>query len=160
MEKIEKIIFGLGSNLGDRQKFINLAIDEVQKLLNLKNIKKSTIIQNKALLLPNSPPEWNKDFLNIVFSGDINLVNFSYLEILEIVKKIEKKIGRKQRKRWAPREIDIDILAIGKNQVIIDDILLIPHQGLFERDFFINGFREIEPELFFQLKSFKNQNKK
>lgn len=155
--KIEKIIFGIGSNLGDRNKFIESAIIQLEEMLFLKNIKKSRIIENPAMLLKDSPNEWNKSFLNIVIAGEINFGRFSHLQILEIVKKIEKNLGRKDRARWAPREIDIDILAIGKWQIKIGNKLIIPHIGLFERDFFKDGFCEIEQQLFDDLHNLQNE---
>ncbi len=96
------------------------------------------------MLLPNSPKEWDVEFFNIAFSADIDLQKFSPEKILEIVKKIEKNLGRKEREKWAPREIDIDILAIGDLRISLGDKLTIPHPGLFERDFFIQTVKEIE----------------
>ncbi len=149
-----KIILALGSNLGDRAKFLEEAIFELEKKLLLKNIKQSRIIENKAMLLPNSPKDWDIDFLNIVISGEIELSKFNPGQILQTIKKIEKNLGRKDRGKWSPREIDIDILAIDDLQININDKLVIPHQGLFERDFFIDGFKEIELELFLKLRYF------
>lgn len=142
-----KIIFGIGSNLGDRQSFLQNSIIELETRLDLKNIKKSKIIQNKALLLENSPAEWNIDFLNIVISGDIELPKYQALEILKIIKEIETDLGRIDRGRWSPREIDIDILAIDNLKFNIKNKLHIPHPELLNRDFFINSFNEIEPEI-------------
>ena len=96
------------------------------------------------MLLPNSPKEWNVEFFNIAFSADIDLQKFSPEKILEIVKEIEKNLGRKEREKWAPREIDIDILAIGDLRISLGEKLTIPHPGLMERDFFIQTVKEIE----------------
>ena len=141
----KRIIFGIGSNLGDRNFYLNEAVKELTKQLFLNNCKKSEIFKNPAMLLPNSPKEWNSEFFNIAFSADINLRKFSPEKILEIVKKIEKEIGRKEREKWAPREIDIDILAIGNLKIQIADKLVIPHYDLKNRDFFVNTIEEIEP---------------
>ena len=69
------------------------------------------------------------------------------MKILEIIKKIEKEIGRKDSERWAPREIDIDILLIDEIFIAEKNILTIPHEGLFNRDFFYKTVEEIEPKL-------------
>jgi len=98
------------------------------------------------MLLPDSPAEWNLEFFNIALSADIDLEKFPPEKILEIVKKIEKKLGRIDRERWAPREIDIDILLIKDVEIRIDQKLVIPHLGLFERDFFLQTVKEIESE--------------
>ena len=64
-----------------------------------------------------------------------------------MIKKVEKEIGRKDSKRWAPREIDIDILLIGELFYEEKDLLKIPHEGLFNRDFFYKTVEQIEPQL-------------
>lgn len=142
----KKIIFGLGSNLGNRALNLDKAVLALEKNLELKNIKTSQILENKALLKPNSPQEWDIDFFNIALSADIDLEKFSPEKILGIIKNIEKEIGRKDRGIWAPREIDIDILAIGNLIVDLGEKLQIPHKSLLTRDFFIKTFAEIEPQ--------------
>ena len=142
---VKRIIFGLGSNLGDRESYLDSAVVELERELFLSNSRKSKIFRNPAMLLPNSPVEWSVEFFNIAFSADIDSQKFLPEKILEIVKKIEKNLGRKEREKWAPREIDIDILAIGDLQISLGDKLTIPHPGLLERDFFIQTVREIEP---------------
>ena len=142
-----RIIFGLGSNLGDRQFYLDQAVLNLQNLLELENIKSSQIFKNPAMLLENSPKEWDQEFFNIAVSADINLDKFSPKIILKIVKEIEKKLGRQDRERWAPREIDIDILAIDELKVNLDSKLIIPHLGLLKRDFFLKTVAEIEPQI-------------
>lgn len=144
--KTNRIIFGLGSNLGDRSLFLENSVSELIKRLQLTNTKKSNILKNPAMLLPDSPAEWNQEFYNIAFSADINLQTFSPEKILEIVKEIEKKIGRQERSRWAPREIDIDILTIENLKIKIGQKLIIPHYDLQNRDFFMKTIKEIEPD--------------
>jgi 2-amino-4-hydroxy-6-hydroxymethyldihydropteridine diphosphokinase/dihydropteroate synthase len=141
-----KIVFGLGSNLGDRALHLKNAEKLLIKNLELQELKISQIFKNKALLKENAPKEWNIDFFNIAISAKINLEKFSPVEILEIIKKIEQEIGRSnQDKLWAPREIDIDILAIDDLIINLEGKLQIPHKSLLERDFFIKTFAEIEP---------------
>ena len=147
LQNFQKILFGIGSNLGDKNLNIFNAIDKLKNYLSLKNIKISTIYKNPAMLPPQAPIEWNKEFYNIAISADIDLENFNPLKILEIIKKIEKEIGRKDSERWAPREIDIDILLIDEIFIAEKNILTIPHEGLFNRDFFYKTVEEIEPKL-------------
>ena len=143
---IKKIIFGLGSNLGDKNFYLENAVAKLEKELFLTNLKKSKILKNPALLLPNSPKEWDQEFFNIALSADIDLDKFSPEKILEIVKKIEKDLGRKERDKWAPREIDIDILTIENLQIRIGEKLIIPHQDLLNREFFLKTIKDVEPD--------------
>jgi 2-amino-4-hydroxy-6-hydroxymethyldihydropteridine diphosphokinase len=146
-----KIVFALGSNLGDRKSFLAEAVGHLKTKLHLENIKTSQILKNKALLLPDSPPEWDMDFFNVALSADIDLEINSPLKILEIIKEIEVKMGRSNQEKWSPREIDIDILAIDTMQLNFNNELIIPHKELFSREFFISRFGQIEPELLYQL---------
>ena len=146
-----KIIFGIGSNLGDKAQNIDLAVSKLAKNLELFNLKKSTIYVNKAMLPMNAPDNWDIDFFNIALSASINLQNFQPPKILQIIKKIENEIGRTNTEFWAPREIDIDILAIDKIFYQSEE-LIIPHIGLFDRDFFVKTVCEIEENYFLELK--------
>lgn len=143
---IKKIIFGLGSNLGDKNFYLENAATRLETELFLTNLKKSKILKNPALLLPNSPKEWDQEFFNIALSADIDLEKFSPEKILEIVKKIEKDLGRKERDKWAPREIDIDILTIENLQIRIGEKLIIPHHDLLNREFFLKTIKDVEPD--------------
>jgi len=143
-----RIIFGLGSNLGDRENNLAKAVDSLSSRLSLTNVKQSKIFANKALLKPNAPKEWDLDFFNIAMSADINFLKFPPEKILEITQEIEKQLGRKQNEgkiSWAPREIDIDILAIDDLVIDLGEKLKIPHYALLERDFFYKTLAEIEP---------------
>ncbi|MFT6333030.1 MAG: 7,8-dihydro-6-hydroxymethylpterin-pyrophosphokinase, partial [Lentimonas sp.] len=70
---IKRIIFCLGSNIGDRESHLNFANSKLKNRLNLKEIKTSSIFENAAMLLENSPQEWNIDFYNIAISADVDL---------------------------------------------------------------------------------------
>lgn len=140
------IAFGLGSNLGNREKNLEEAVFQLKKDLNLTKIKQSKILVNKAMLLPNSPKEWDIDFFNIALTAEINLEKFSPLKILEIIKKIEKNLGRNNEQRWSPRVIDIDILLIKDTKINIANKLIIPHYDLENRTFFTKTLSEILPD--------------
>ncbi len=143
---IKRIIFGLGSNLGDKEFYLNQAVKKLEENLFLTDVKKSKILKNPALLLPNSPEEWNQEFFNISVSANVDLEKFSPEEILEIIGNIEKDLGRKESERWAPREIDIDILTIEELVINIGSKLIVPHYDLLNRDFFLQTIKEIEPD--------------
>ena len=143
---IKRIIFGLGSNLGDKESSLNQAVKKLEENLFLTDIKKSKIFKNPALLLPNSPEEWNQEFFNISVSANVDLEKFSPEKILEIIGNIEKDLVRKESERWAPREIDIDILTIEELVINIGSKLIVPHYDLLNRDFFLQTIKEIEPD--------------
>ena len=127
-----KVYLGLGSNLGDREG--NL----LQACELLGCLEKSKIHETEPFGVLDQPK-----FLNMVCEIETEL---SPRELLLFVKNIEKKLGRKKREKWGPREIDIDILFYG-DQIIDEPDLKIPHPGIKERDFVLKPLKEIAPGL-------------
>ncbi|MDZ4662254.1 MAG: dihydropteroate synthase [Pseudomonadota bacterium] len=135
------VILGLGSNIGNRKKNISRAIWEIEFQGLLANIKVSTAFESDALLPKDSPDSWNIPFLNLAISGD---TTFSPFELLDLLKEIEKKIGREKCERWAPREIDIDILSWGTTN-IESEKLKVPHPEILKRPFALLPLLELAP---------------
>ncbi len=134
------IILGLGTNIGDRLDYLQRAVIYLgEKVLDITAI--SPIYESPALLKPNAPKDWNSAFLNMAIMGETNLTPQA---LLLQIKSIEKKIGRQYRGIWAPREIDIDILAY-ENLNIDESDLKIPHNALLVRDFALLPFADIAP---------------
>jgi len=129
---------GVGSNLGNRKKNIFTALS----LLNLEKditIKKcSSIYQTKPWGYKNQP-----EFLNAVWKIQTTL---SPEKLLSVLKKIEKKIGRKKTFKCGPRVIDLDILLYAK-RTIKKRNLKIPHPEMSKRKFVLKPLREIEPKI-------------
>jgi 2-amino-4-hydroxy-6-hydroxymethyldihydropteridine diphosphokinase len=92
--------------------------------------------------LPYGPVK-QPDFLNAVISVETNkdLITF-----FRFIKEVEKKAGRTPSAKWGEREIDIDILYFG-NEVIDNDMLMVPHRGIPYRDFVLAPLAEISPDL-------------
>ena len=128
-----KVIFGLGSNLGNKEENILNAISILTKKLDIKDVTNSDFFYSNALLLPNSPPSWNIPFANSCMSGKINFIH--PLFILSTIKSIEAELGRDfKAPKWSPRIIDIDIIKYG-NISFFSKNLTIPHKEFQNRDF-------------------------
>lgn len=124
------IILGLGSNIEDRLENLRKTIYEIKKKIH--GIKLSPIYESSAVLMPDSPKEWNKKYLNMALIGSSELTP---QQMLEYIKNTELSLGRTpSENRWAPRKIDIDILCID-NIVMNSDELTIPHKELLNRPF-------------------------
>ncbi len=137
-----EVVLGLGSNLGNRKDYLEKAIDKLEEMKIIKHIRRSSIRETKADLLPNSPTEWDLDYLNMAIKG---ITMLSPQELLKEVKNIECLLGRKGGPRWSPKEIDIDILIYG-NQKIEQEDLIIPHARLLERTWALEPLLEVKPE--------------
>ncbi len=136
------IILGLGSNLGDREDSLARAVALLGELL--ADIKQSSLYENDALVSEGAPESWNIKFLNIVICGRLKDARITSQEFLAKIKEFESQLGRKPSERWAPRVIDIDILAWGDEVVNLPE-LTIPHKEMLKRDFVMKPLREILP---------------
>ncbi len=127
----------LGSNIENRKQYIEKAI-----LLLREKIHDVTLAP-----LYETKPQYFEDqhsFLNTVLSGTTHL---ELRELLQFTKTIEKKVGRVERFRNGPREIDIDILFYD-NVVYKAEDLEIPHPRLQEREFVLVPFSDIDADFF------------
>lgn len=134
-----EVALGIGTNIGDR---INFLQDSIKLLIRhdiISDVSMSNIYESKALLPNDAPNSWDKDFLNLAIRGTTSLTPSS---LLEKVKEVEQKIGRKNRGFWSPREIDIDILIYGTEN-IISEKLSIPHIAMLERFFVLMPLNDI-----------------
>ena len=133
LENQVKIVYlGLGSNLGNRIKNIELAKIRLSEegVLILK-----TSSYYETLSWPN--PKMPK-YINIVLKIKTIL---SPTELLNICKKIEISLGRKSRPKNFPRECDIDILDF--DQKIMNNGIYLPHPRLHNRNFVLFPLFEI-----------------
>ncbi|MCF7870880.1 MAG: 2-amino-4-hydroxy-6-hydroxymethyldihydropteridine diphosphokinase [Candidatus Omnitrophica bacterium] len=131
------VFVGLGSNLGDRWKNLTKAIKKINAIEDTKIVKKSSFLKTK----PHQAP--GPDYLNGVVKITTNL---NPEKLLDKLKEIEERLGRKQAFKNAPRIIDLDILLYGK-QKIKTNKLTIPHPGIKTRNFLKKLLLEIEPNL-------------
>ena len=133
-----RIFVGVGSNLGERERFIDKAIDALKKLPGTKLVWTSSVYE--------SEPWGNSNqgkFLNAVAEIESE---FLPANLLKEVKSIEEKIGKRSADRWGPREIDIDIL-LYDGMVAETEEICVPHRELENRKFVLIPFKEIAPDV-------------
>lgn len=82
-------------------------------------------------------------FLNAVIRAEVDLGPEALLAVL---KQVERQVGRQQRQRWGPRELDLDLLLYGEQAVELSG-LIIPHPGLLQRAFVVIPLLELEPDV-------------
>ena len=135
------IVLGLGTSLGDRLDNLRRALSTIKKIAGLTVSKVSPVYMSDAMLPEDAPLDWDLPYLNIALRCETTLAP---TELLKKLKTIETEMGRHDAARWAPRVIDIDILAWG-NEIINDGTLSIPHRGLLERPFALWPLADIAP---------------
>ena len=135
------ILLGLGSNLGDRHEMLVRAMIALDGG-GIFSLQVSDEVETPALLPEGAPAEWDMPYFNLVMTVDTGL---SPEELLAAAKRVEQFLGRQDRGRWGPREIDIDILAY--NDVVMDTpTLQLPHPGIASRRFVLAPLAEIAPQ--------------
>lgn len=135
---MKKTFLGLGSNTGDRMKFLSEAERAIGDSIGRINYSSSVY----------ETGPWGfkskKKFLNRVLGVETVL---SPSDLLERILKIESDLGRiRSRKGYSSRIIDIDILFFG-DEIINEGSIVIPHPHLHERKFVLVPLDEIVPDL-------------
>ncbi len=126
------IFISLGSNLGNRKEYLEEAMSLISEKCTI--VKKSSIIETKAMYFENQP-----DFLNMVVLIETKL---QPLELLNFCQEIETQLKRVRTIPNGPRTIDIDLLTYN-NIVLNTERLTLPHPRMEERDFVMKPLREI-----------------
>lgn len=126
----------LGSNLGDKQAYLDQA---VQKLSQARGCAVETV--SDFIITPPYGGVEQDDFLN----GALKLRTLlPPQELLDLLHEIEADAHRKREIHWGPRTLDLDIL-------LYDDLVLdspelhIPHIEMHKRDFVLKPLAQIAP---------------
>lgn len=130
-------IVALGSNLGDRNTALSRARGWLSKVALTGRIEESRIFET----LPVGPGR-QECHLNQVVRFETSL---SAEQLLVFFKEVECWLGRVQRPRMHPREIDIDLLFYGDTD-INQPHLRVPHPGWAARSFVLVPLVDLDPE--------------
>lgn len=128
----------LGSNLGDRLGQMRVALELLEADYGVRILRSSAVYQNRAIGMENA-----EDFLNAVVAVETELAPEA---LLDACLAVETKLGRVRSGVWAPRTIDLDVLAYG-DRVIETHRLQLPHPRIAERDFVAQPLLEVAPDL-------------
>jgi len=128
----------LGSNLGKREENIKRALDLLRRDEDIKIVKTSSLYETEPV--GSKAQGW---FLNQVIKIETNLLPQN---LLKVIKKVEKEVGRVRGKKWGARIIDIDIILYGGKNLATKE-LTIPHPQLRRRKFVLIPLVEIAPRV-------------
>ncbi|RAP32326.1 2-amino-4-hydroxy-6-hydroxymethyldihydropteridine diphosphokinase [Candidatus Marinamargulisbacteria bacterium SCGC AG-414-C22] len=134
---INTILIGLGSNIGDKEGYLNNALEHLSQHDSVEVVAVSGFSETKAESQVDQPHYINaaatiKTILNI-------------REFFDLTCSIEQKLGRDSKGNKDPRTIDIDILFFN-DSIISEDDLIVPHPLLHEREFVLVPLSEIAPQ--------------
>ena len=129
-------LLALGSNIEPRRYFLRQAVHYLQRI---------GVVRAVAPLYESRPYGVTEQarFLNSAVVLDCRYGDA--LMLLDAIKDIEGRLGRRHRQRWGPREIDIDIIFFG-GQISDSDRLTVPHADYHHRRFVLQPLCDIAPQ--------------
>lgn len=125
---------GLGSNLGDREGYLNSAIHQLDFHKEIEVTKTSKVYE--------TDPFGYEDqgmFLNMVVEVKTSL---SPRALLKYCNHIESNLLRQRDVKWGPRTIDVDILTY-EDYTSDEEILTLPHPGVTQRAFVLLPLKDV-----------------
>jgi 2-amino-4-hydroxy-6-hydroxymethyldihydropteridine diphosphokinase len=137
---VTRAFVGMGSNLGDRERQIRAALDQLAQEPGVEIVAVSELRETEPVGYVDQPR-----FLNGAAALETEL---SARELLDRLLAIERRLGRERGEgpRFGPRTIDLDLLVYGA-ETIDEPGLQVPHPRLAERRFALEPLAELEPSL-------------
>ena len=139
-----RVVIGLGANLGARRQTLESAIrvltSELGTLLEL-----SRWHETEPLVPEGEDPAAVPKFLNGAAMFETRM---SPVEVLTVLRILERELGRdraRERARWQPRIVDLDLIAYEDEVIMLPD-LIVPHPHMHKRRFVLEPLCEIWPD--------------
>ena len=125
---------GLGSNMGDRVSYLELAVR------GLRRLDEGLTVSRVYETAPLGGPEGQDRYLNCVVRLETDL---NPSELLAFAHELEGSAGRVRTVRNGPRTLDVDILLFG-HRAISEPDLVVPHPRMSERGFVLAPLEELD----------------
>lgn len=139
MQPIRRAVLSLGSNLGERLRSLQGAVEALADTPDVWLTAVSPVYETE----PVDAPEGSGPFLNAVVLADTTLAAHRFMDRALA---IEDAFGRERGKhRFAPRTLDIDLIVVGDRRND-DDRLRLPHPRASERAFVLQPWHDLEPD--------------
>jgi 2-amino-4-hydroxy-6-hydroxymethyldihydropteridine diphosphokinase len=150
---------GLGANLGDAQATLTAAVHALAALPRASLAGVSRLYVTAPLEVTDQP-----DFHNAVAALDVPAgpgANTGPIALLLALKSIERALGRQDRFRYGPRELDLDLLLFGDERMSVERpeegrspdpakatrLLEVPHPQAQRRLFVLAPLADLAPDL-------------
>ncbi|MGL5478096.1 MAG: 2-amino-4-hydroxy-6-hydroxymethyldihydropteridine diphosphokinase [Clostridium sp.] len=124
----------IGSNIGNKEENLSLAIDYINSIEGTKVLKISDFIKTEPWGYENQ-----EEFLNGALKVKTRLNPRDFMKELL---KIEEKMKRERIIKWGPRIIDLDIIFFDDLVTDFEDLVL-PHPRMEEREFVLVPLNQI-----------------
>jgi 2-amino-4-hydroxy-6-hydroxymethyldihydropteridine diphosphokinase len=149
---------GLGANLGDATGTIAAGVRALAALPGVRLRGVSRLYATLPVGVTDQP-----EFRNAVVALEVPAgpdPAMGAIALLLALKGIERAFGRRERERWGPRELDLDLLVFGRHRIAVerpiearsDDPakptdLVVPHRLAGERLFVLAPLADLAPRL-------------
>ena len=152
---------GLGANVGAPRVSLERAVAALSALPGVRLAGVSPLYRTQAV-----GPVEQSDFLNAVTRLSIPMgaaPEAAAMDLLVALKRLERSLGRIERQRWGPREIDLDLLLFGNHALRVErdadarsddpgrdggpQWLEIPHPAARQRLFVLAPLADLAPAL-------------
>ena len=154
---------GLGANIGASSDTLAAAVMALAALRGVRLRSVSRLYATDPVGLTDQP-----EFRNAVVALDVPAgpdPASGALELLVALKGLERAFGRQRRRRWGPRELDLDLLIFGRARLVIErrpdacsidasrdpakaaKLLEVPHREASDRLFVLAPLADLAPRL-------------
>ncbi|MCH7940322.1 MAG: 2-amino-4-hydroxy-6-hydroxymethyldihydropteridine diphosphokinase [Candidatus Marinimicrobia bacterium] len=135
----ERVILGLGSNLGDRAGHLAAAARRLAASDGIAVVAASSIYETAPLGVTDRQP----DYLNQVLVLETDMPPE---ELLQVCQNLEQERGRTSSHRpLSPRTLDIDLIVYGAS-VTASPSLILPHPRYHQRRFVLLPLAQVQPD--------------
>jgi 2-amino-4-hydroxy-6-hydroxymethyldihydropteridine diphosphokinase len=160
-----RVYVGLGANVGDARATLRDAVAALAAMPGARLTGVSRLYRTKPVGVLDQP-----DFLNAVVGLELtphasaSVVDGATLLLVQL-KDLEREFGRQKRRRWGPRELDLDLLVYGDARLSMERppagiplsaaidpraatrLLVVPHPTMAERLFVLAPLADLAPGL-------------
>jgi 2-amino-4-hydroxy-6-hydroxymethyldihydropteridine diphosphokinase len=154
---------GLGANVGDARGTLTAAVAALATVPGARLRGVSRLYRTAPVGVTDQP-----DFLNAAAALDAAVGSdpaAGAIQLLVALKELEREFGRRRRRRWGPRELDLDLLVFGRARLAIERppeglprsaaidpgaaarLLEVPHPSMADRLFVLAPLGDLAPGL-------------
>ena len=132
---------GLGSNQGARAKHLQGGVDGLHAADGVRVVAVSPVYETEAHTV--GPEETQPAFLNAVVEIETTCSPEALLRHAQAAEEVEGRT-RSAERRWSPRPLDVDLLAVGDEKRSTTTLTL-PHPRLAQRRFVLRPWADLAP---------------
>jgi 2-amino-4-hydroxy-6-hydroxymethyldihydropteridine diphosphokinase len=159
MDARESVAVGLGANVGSARQTLEAAVAALRALPGATLEGVSRLYQTRPVGPVVQADFWNAAVVLRVPAGPSP--DEGAMALLIALKSLERAFGRRERQRWGPRELDLDLLLFGRHRLHVERTgsarsddparegpqwLTVPHPMAAERAFVLAPLADLLPE--------------